>query len=67
MLNTHIFLTVTDSPAVFTQISGDGLAPCVWELAVINHERVAWTNHVLKQSTAPDFSGYLGDVFNGTI
>ena len=39
MLNTHIFLTAPKKPMDFTQISGNGLAPCIWELEVIYHER----------------------------
>lgn len=63
MLTTHIYLTAPDSPSQFKLISGKGLAPCVWELEVINHERIAWTNHVLK-AKEPNYSAYLADVTN---
>ena len=63
MLNTHIFFTKPETPEVFTQISGDGLAPCVWELEVINRERVAWINHTLKPET-PNYQGWLADTFS---
>jgi hypothetical protein len=33
---------------------------CVWELAVLEHERSAWARHVLSP-TSPDLAGYLAD------
>jgi hypothetical protein len=39
------------SPAVF----------CVWEGAVVDHERRAWLRHVLARPDGPDVAGYLGD------
>ena len=33
---------------------------CVWELAVLEHERSAWVRHILS-AEAPDLAGYLGD------
>ena len=64
MLNTHIFITNANKPDVFTRISGDGLAPCVWELEVINHERISWTKNILKQISEPNYKNYLNDVIN---
>jgi len=49
MLNTHIFKTDYDAINMFQKISGNGLAPCFWELEIINFERIACTNYVLKQ------------------
>lgn len=67
MLNTHIFMTQYDTPSSFTKISGDGLAPCIWEIEVIHHEKNAWVNHVLKQYSNPNFQGYLDSTYNGII
>jgi hypothetical protein len=36
------------------------LAGCVWELAVLEHERAAWALHVLSPDT-PDLEAYLAD------
>ncbi|MEH0985824.1 hypothetical protein [Micromonospora sp. CPCC 205556] len=33
---------------------------CVWELGVLEHERVAWVRHVLAPDR-PDLAGYLAD------
>ena len=67
MLNTHIFLTDPAAPARFTELSGDGLAPCVWELAVIDHERRAWTKHILQQYPTPDYAAYLAATFSEVL
>lgn len=67
MLNTHIFISPYQSPSSFTLISGNGLAPCVWELAIINHERVAWTQHFLKKAPQVDIQSYLLDQYNANI
>jgi hypothetical protein len=34
---------------------------CVWELAVLEHERAAWVRHILSPAT-PDLDGYLNDL-----
>jgi len=67
MLNTHIFMTNPNEPANFTKISGDGLAPCIWELEIINHERISWIYNILKQESKPNFQAYLKDVYNGIM
>ncbi|MFP4846967.1 hypothetical protein [Winogradskyella sp. PE311] len=63
MLNTHIFKTNYDNLKEFEKISGNGLAPCVWELEIINRERLAWTNLILKQNLQPNFKTYLNTTF----
>ncbi len=64
MLNTNIFLTRPEKPNDFTKISGDGIVPCIWELEIINHERISWINNILKNETNPKFKNYLKDVIN---
>ena len=59
MLNTNIFITDHQQLNVFKKISGNGLAPCIWELEIINHERLSWMSHVLKQYENPDYESYL--------
>jgi len=66
MLNTHIFFTDHDQVDVFKKISGEGLAPCIWELEIINHERISWTNNILK-AASPHFENYLSDVINKVL
>jgi hypothetical protein len=64
MLQTHIYLSKYEDPTKFEKISGDGLFACVWELEVINHERNAWTKHVLKRGANPDSKSYLNEILN---
>ena len=45
-------------PTQFEPVAAPALA-CVWELAVIAHERDAWIRHMLRE--APDAQGYLDD------
>ena len=49
MLNTNIFMTDPKKTNEFKKISGNGLAPCIWELEIVNHERISWTNNILKK------------------
>jgi len=64
MLNTHVFISNHEQPHAFKKISGDGLAPCIWELEVINHERLSWLEHVLKQASSPDYETYIRDTIS---
>jgi len=67
MLNTLIFKSDYDNLFEFEKISGNGLAPCIWELEIINHERIAWTNHTLKEALKPNYSAYLKSTFSGAF
>jgi hypothetical protein len=67
MLNTNIFITSPQKPCEFKKISGDGLAPCIWELEIINHESVSWTRNILKKEPKPQFVKYLKDVINKKV
>lgn len=40
---------------------------CVWELAVIQHERAAWLRHVLTPEGRSDREAYLDDVLEGEV
>ncbi len=61
MLNSNVFITAPGKPNEFLKISGDGLASCVWEGGIINHERISWINNVLKPAPNPDYDRYLAD------
>lgn len=67
MLNTHIFKTDYNNLNRFDKISGDGLAPCIWELEIINHERLSWINQVLKKPKNTDFQEYLNATFSAIL
>lgn len=40
---------------------------CVWDLAVIEHERRAWVESVLANDAGPDLDAYLGRVLEADV
>ncbi|GAB5524930.1 MAG: hypothetical protein Roseis2KO_28020 [Roseivirga sp.] len=66
MLQTQTYYSSPEQPQTLTPYAPEGSLACVWELAVINHERIAWTNHILKQAE-PDYKALLADVLNADI
>lgn len=66
MLQTQTYYSSLTRPQVLTPYATEGSLACVWELAVINHERIAWTNHILKK-VKPDYDGLLADILNTDI
>jgi hypothetical protein len=42
-------------------------AGCVWELAVIDHERRAWTESVMRAGKGPDLDAYLEAVLTAEV
>lgn len=40
---------------------------CVWEAAVLCHERAAWLRHVLANPAGPDLESYLADVISEDV
>lgn len=66
MLQNFVYYSANDDPQ-FELMSEDGLTCCVWEMAVIWHERNAWIRHVLRNGDQPRFEDYLGDVLEGAV
>jgi hypothetical protein len=60
MLREAVWAAPLATPTTFTSLAPTQLAVCVWELAVVAHERAAWLTHVL-QSPTPDREAYLAD------
>jgi hypothetical protein len=54
-IHGRFFLSPFDDPGNVTMIDGTGLA-CVWELEILDFERRAWLEYVLKKG---DLDGYL--------
>jgi hypothetical protein len=63
---------------VWTKNGADDLAPilsadatraafCVWELAVVNHERQAWTRYLRSSRDVEARAAYLADRFSGPV
>ena len=64
MLQHFVYLTSPGDQIDFKRYSDNGIVTCVWELAVLWHERNAWIQHVLKQSENPDFGKYFEQQLN---
>ena len=47
-------------------VVGNELSSDVWDLALLAHERDAWTRHVLEPERA-DLEGYLGDALEARV
>ncbi len=67
MLQHYVYFAGYDKPYDFKLFSDKGISYCVWELAVIWHERNAWVKHVLKKEGKPDFEAYLSSVINEDV
>ncbi len=64
MLQHYIYFSTREKPDTFKLVSDKGLMGCVWELEVINFERIAWVEHILKKAANPDFERYLNEHSN---
>jgi len=71
VLQQAIFTCPPGKPSQLTDITSSGLVGCVWELQVVNFERLAWIQHVLKKSDGRsaevDLEDYLTQRFNGRV
>ena len=59
ILHHHLYRAPLDDPASFETAWQKHSAACVWELAVIHHERNAWVEHVLSVPGRPRYDSYL--------
>jgi DNA-binding transcriptional regulator YhcF (GntR family) len=67
MLRHHVWVASLDADETFLSLASTDMAVCVWELAVMQHERSAWLRHVLREDGRPDLDGYLADVLTGDV
>lgn len=58
-LHHHVYVSPLDEPAQLEYVTPTGLSACVWDLAVICHERQAWVQTVLANPAGPDVEAYL--------
>jgi hypothetical protein len=66
-LHHHTWLSSKGHPGSLRPTTPRDLTACVWDLAVIAHERAAWLRHVLARAKGPDLDGYLEDCLTGSI
>ena len=65
-LHQRISLSPLDDPTAMTQLEPQA-AGCVWELEVVDFERRAWLEDVLKNPTGPDIDAYLSRRHNADV
>jgi len=65
-LHHHVLFSPADTPAELRRQSGLDPIACVWDLAVVGHERAAWVRHVLA-APSPDVDAYLADTIAGEL
>jgi hypothetical protein len=65
MLRHHVWAAPRATPTAMQSLADTDIAMCVWELAVIQHERAAWLRHVLTPDATGDVDAYLADTISG--
>lgn len=58
-LHHQLFVSTSDRPGDLEDVTGSNLTACVWDLAVLCHERQAWIDCVLAGDGPPDLDRYL--------
>ncbi|HEX6469328.1 MAG TPA: hypothetical protein VF069_09550 [Streptosporangiaceae bacterium] len=65
-IHQRLYSAPLDDPGAMRPHPTPAIA-CVWEFAVLDHERRAWLRHVLTRDGGPDVGGYLRDRFDGEV
>lgn len=66
MLQNFVYM-LKENTNDFQPFSHKGIITCVWEMAVLWHERNAWVKHILMQNENPDITSYLNEQLNENI
>lgn len=66
-LHHRVFIAPGDRPIDLVDHTASGPAACVWDLAVLAHERQAWVDTVLANPTGPDVEAYLDRILEGHV
>lgn len=67
LMRNQVYFSTYQEPERFIDLSERRVMACVWELAILWHERNSWVANVLKKNTNPDTSTYLHDFLNKEI
>ena len=65
MLQNFVYLI--EEGQDYKLFSANGITTCVWEMAILWHERNAWVKHILMKNENPDFKAYLNEQFNENV
>lgn len=63
----HAYTAPLQHPDQFQYVTPTGRTACVWELAVIGHERQAWVDCILANPNGPDTQAYLQRQLNADL
>lgn len=64
LLRHHVWRAPHHAPTAFASLAGSDIMACVWELAVIEHERQAWLKWMFGARSDARPTAYLADVLN---
>lgn len=67
MIVHQTWVAPINSPEKFDNISESGLCLCVWELAVVQHEREAWIKHIYNAECLPNINDFLADTLTTSV
>jgi hypothetical protein len=67
ILCNRVYFSTYQEPGDFSSISEKGIVACVWELAVLWHERNSWVANILMKNNQPDYDAYLNDFLNADV
>ncbi|MEM7480926.1 MAG: GNAT family N-acetyltransferase [Acidobacteriota bacterium] len=67
ILRQRLLAAPLDRPLEYQAVHNADLHACVWEMAVIDHERRAWVETVMANPDGPDFGAYLGRVMETAV
>lgn len=67
MLRHQVWASTLAPPYRFESLAPADMDLCVWELAVIQHERAAWLRHILTPSGRSDVDAFLRDTLNADV
>lgn len=66
-LHHCVFYSSLENPGQLRPAKFGEPIACVWDIAVIAHERQAWLKHVLKRDDGPDLDAYLNEMLERRI
>ncbi len=67
MLRTQTYFTPSEASNQLELLPNVGSMSCVWEMAVIQHERKAWIQHILQATPKPHIERYNQDIIEGWV
>ncbi len=63
VIQSHVYFSEYETPDRLIDYSDKGIRFCVFEMSIMQHESNSWVEHVLKQSSNPDWNSYLADYY----